>query len=109
MRHIPIAALTLTLLLATAQAATTPVCAVQVTTRSSWPGRIVTVTPAPGCPPNGRAFIRFVSRTGSQPDSPPGFFPLQSGQQLTRRVPRDWWVEARDKYLRWTRQKEVVK
>lgn len=109
MRHIPLAALTLTVLLTTAQAATTPVCAVQVTTRSSWPGRIVTVTPAPGCPPNGKAFFRFASRTGTQPDSPPGVFSLKPGDQLTRRVPRDWWVELRDKYLRFTRIKEVVK
>lgn len=107
-RHITLAALLAVLLTAGQAAPTTTVCAAQARTQTSWPGRVVIVTAAT-CPDGGRAYVRFVSRTGSQPDSPPGYFTLQRGQTLTRRVPRDWWVEYRDKYLRWTRIKEVVR
>ncbi|MVN88646.1 hypothetical protein GO986_18070 [Deinococcus sp. HMF7620] len=88
-------------------AAPTPTCLARVTAQPSFPGRLVTVRVPPSCPPGGRAYVRFVSRTGTQPDSPPGFFTLRPGQQLTRRVPASWWVEGRDKYLRWLRLKEA--
>lgn len=87
----------------------TPTCAVQVTytTHRLLPGRLVTVKPDAQCPPRGRAYVRFRSKTGIQPDAPPGYFSLDQGQSLTRRVPWDWWVEDRDKGLRWTQQSEV--
>lgn len=95
--------------LALTAASFTPTCAVQVTstTQRFLPGRLVRVQADAGCPVNGRAYVRFRSQTGTQPDAPPGYFPLARGEYLTRRVPRDWWVEARDKALRWTRQTEA--
>ena len=83
-----------------------PKCRVQVTSKPAWLGRIVTVQPSPTCPIGTTAYIRFRSRFGSQPDSPPGYFTLKRGQKLTRRVPRDWWVEERDTYFGWDRVPE---
>lgn len=83
----------------------TPTCAVKaVASPSVWyqPGRLVTVKPV-NCPENGRAYVRFRSRTGSQPDAPPGYFTLRADQELTHRVPADWWVERRNKVLQWLR------
>lgn len=82
----------------------TPTCAVKAVASTQWwlPGQLVTVTPLP-CASGGRAYVRFRSRTGSQPDAPPGFFTLREGQRVTRRVPDGWWVEARDKSLLWYR------
>ncbi len=82
----------------------TPTCEVKAvsSTLRYWPGRLVTITPV-NCPENGRAYVRYRSRTGSQPDAPPGYFTLRAGQELTRRVPADWWVERRNKVLQWLR------
>lgn len=106
---IPLAAALLVLVISASAAPTYSVCTAVVTSRASWPGRIVTVTVPPTCPAGGRAFVRFASRTGSQPDSPPGHFTLERGQQLTRRVPTSWWVEGRDRFTRWSRIKEVIR
>lgn len=99
----------LTLLLASAVSAAAPaptfVPTCTITLRASTsrllPGRLVTVQPAEDC--RGAAYVRFASRTGTQPDAPPGHFTLRPGERLTRRVPTDWWVEWRDKGLRWLR------
>lgn len=98
----------LTLLLAStvsaaAPAPFTPTCTITLTASTSRfaPGRLVTVQPIQDC--QGAAYVRFASRTGTQPDAPPGLFTLRPGERLTRRVPADWWVEWRDKGLRWVR------
>lgn len=100
--------LMLTLLLAStvsaaAPAPFTPTCTITLTASTSRfaPGRLVTVRPEASC--QGAAYVRFASRTGTQPDAPPGLFTLRPGERLTRRVPVDWWVEWRDKGLRWVR------
>lgn len=88
---------------------TSPVCRAHVTTRPStfpWLGRITTVTPRTDCPQGSVLQFRFRSPTGTQPDAPPGFFPLKRGQKLTRRVPANWWVEERDRFNRWQRVPE---
>lgn len=80
-----------------------PTCRAAATssTQRFLPGRLVTVTLAADCPKNGATYIRFRSRTGTQPDAPPGYFLLRRGDQITRRVPWDWWVEERTKGLSW--------
>jgi len=78
----------------------TPLCPVRVTVRDALVGEVVTVTPTPTCPLGAVAVIRFRSRTGSQPDNPPGYFFLKRGQQLTRLVPRSWWIEERTRFFR---------
>lgn len=93
----------------TAAAPSTALCPVQVTSRVPWLpwlGRTVTITPSLACAQADTAFVRFRSRTGSQPDAPPGYFSLKRGDRLTRLVPRDWWVEERGKYFRWKRVPE---
>jgi hypothetical protein len=89
--------------LAAAPTPFTPTCTIRVSSSTSRyvPGRLVTVTPAEGC--RGAAYVRFASRTGTQPDAPPGLFTLRPGERVTRRVPADWWIEWRDKGLRWVR------
>lgn len=92
--------------LSAAAPAYTPTCTIRVSTSTSryLPGRLVTVQAAQGC--QGAAYVRFASRTGTQPDAPPGLFTLRPGDRLTRRVPTDWWIEWRDKGLRWARYAE---
>lgn len=85
--------------------AVVPTCNAAATssTQRFLPGRLVTVTLTPHCPANGAAYVRFRSRTGTQPDAPPGYFLLRRGDQITRRVPWDWWLEERTKGLSWVK------
>ena len=68
-----------------------PLCRVQVSTGPHWLGRELSVTPRPGCPVDGVAYLRLSSGFGgSQPDNPPGRYTLKPGQ-VFRVAVLDWW------------------
>ena len=83
MAHLRCAALALLILLGAAQAmplgrpAPPRLCRAVLENRDFYRvGRLVTVRLRPGCPPASVAFIRFRSRTGTQPDARrPGISP----------------------------------
>ncbi|UQN06750.1 hypothetical protein [Deinococcus sp. QL22] len=68
-----------------------PLCTVVATASPAIVGRWLTVQLKPGCPPNGVARLRLVSKLGgSQPDFPPGLYTLYPGQTF-RKVALSWW------------------